>query len=264
MNHSSKFILVSGATGGIGQAVCKKLARSNEPILIVARNMDKLKSLESELLKLGATDVVSIPVDMTSDSSVANFAEEMAARNIELKGVVVMPPQQPPTNNCFPANDAWTKLFQESFIGPLSLLKVSVARMKPNLEQNERCKVVIISGISSAQVLGHYATSNVLRLAWLGEAKTLAFALGDQGIHVNTVSLGGTMTEGYAAGVQRRATSANMTLDERIADETSNIPLRKFGRPEEVAVVVESLLGGFSDHITGVNLLHDGGFTKGY
>jgi 3-oxoacyl-[acyl-carrier protein] reductase len=42
-------------------------------------------------------------------------------------------------------------------------------------------------GISLAQVLGHYAPTNVIRCAWLAEAKTLAFALGERGIYINTV-----------------------------------------------------------------------------
>ncbi|CAN7604001.1 SDR family oxidoreductase [Cupriavidus necator] len=55
-----------------------------------------------------------------------------------------------------------------------------------------------------------------------------------------------------------------MTFSERLAEETLNIPLRKYGRPEEVALAVEVLLSPFSDHMTGVNLLHDGGFTRAY
>jgi len=40
-----------------------------------------------------------------------------------------------------------------------------------------------------------------------------------------------------------------------LTDKTSNIPLAKYGMPEEVPVVVEQLLGAFSDHMTGANLL---------
>jgi 3-oxoacyl-[acyl-carrier protein] reductase len=47
-------------------------------------------------------------------------------------------------------------------------------------------------------------------------------------------------------------------------EETSNVPLRKYGRPEEVAAVVEGLLSDFSDHLTGMNVLCDGGFTRAY
>jgi 3-oxoacyl-[acyl-carrier protein] reductase len=149
-------------------------------------------------------------------------------------------------------------------VGPLSLLKVATATMKPDPAIGRRSKIVIISGISSAQVMGHYASSNVIRCAWLAEAKTLAFALGDQGIHVNTLSLGGTLTPGYTASLEKRAAKAGITFEQHVAEETSNVPLRKYDTPDEVAAAVEGLLSAFSDHMTGVNVLHDGGFTRAY
>ncbi|MEO8118866.1 MAG: SDR family oxidoreductase [Rhodoferax sp.] len=109
-----------------------------------------------------------------------------------------------------------------------------------------------------------FALAHVIRCAWLAEAKTLAFALGHQGIHVNTLSLGGTLTPGYAASLEKRAAAAGMTIEQRLENETSNVPLRKYGRPAEVAAAVEGLLSAFSDHMTGLNVLHDGGFTRAY
>jgi 3-oxoacyl-[acyl-carrier protein] reductase len=55
-----------------------------------------------------------------------------------------------------------------------------------------------------------------------------------------------------------------VSVEQRLADETENIPLKKYGSPKEVAAAVEGLLSAFSDHITGVNILHDGGFTRAY
>ena len=136
--------------------------------------------------------------------------------------------------------------------------------MTPDPAKGRRCKVVIISGISSAQVMGNYASSNVVRCAWLAEAKTLAFALGNQGIHVNTLSLGGTLTPWYASSLEKRAATAGATFEQRLSEETSNVPLRKYGTPDEVAGAVEGLLSTFSDHMTGLNVLHDGGFTRAY
>jgi hypothetical protein len=121
--------------------------------------------------------------------------------------------------------------------------------MRPDPANGRRSKIVIISGISSAQVLGHYATANVLRCAWVGEAKTLTFALGERGIHVNTLSLGGTLAPWYRASLEKRAATAGVTFEQRLAEETSNIPLRKYGEPDEVGVAVEGLLSAFSDHM---------------
>ncbi|MEI8027546.1 MAG: SDR family oxidoreductase [Pseudomonadota bacterium] len=259
-----KTILVTGATGGIGHAVCHKLAQSGYSLLLAARDEQKLKTLANELSDIGPGSVKIVSVDMSKEESVASFAKYMLSSGIELDGAVMMPPQIPPTNECLPEPSTWRDIFQNSFIGPLSLLKAAIACMNPDPINGKRAKIVIISGISSAQVLGHYATSNVLRCAWLAEAKTLAFALGDRGIHVNTLSLGGTLTPGYTASLEKRAENAGVDFLHRLAEETANVPLKKYGKPEEVATAVEGLLSSFSDHMTGINILHDGGFTRSY
>ena len=260
----SNMILVTGATGGIGLAVCNRLAKTGNSLLLAARNVDKLQSLCAKLTSTYPGTYDWISVDMTRDDSVNQFAEELTARNVTLDGVVLMPPQDPPTNDPLPGSDKWREVLQNSFVGPLALLKAAIATLKPDPANGRRSKIVIISGISSVQVMGHYASSNVIRCAWLAEAKTLAFALGPQGIHVNTLSLGGTLTLAYAAALERRAATAGTTVEQRLAEETSNVPLRKYGTPEEVAVAVEGLLSAFSDHMTGLNVLHDGGFTRAY
>lgn len=264
MPGTSRTILVTGATGGIGQSVCNRLAKSGYPLILAARDTEKLKSLCAELSAACRGSYSWISVDMTRDESVEEFAGELTARSVVLDGAVLMPPQDPPTNDPLPSSDQWREIFQNSFVGPLAVLKAAIATMKPDPAQGMRCKIVIISGISSAQVLGHYASSNVLRCAWLAEAKTLAFALGDKGIHVNTLSLGGTLTPKYTASLEKRAATAGATFEQRLAEETSNVPLRKYGSPEEVAAAVEGLLSAFSDHMTGLNILHDGGFTRAY
>ncbi|MEO8133410.1 MAG: SDR family oxidoreductase [Betaproteobacteria bacterium] len=264
MSKVSKTVLMTGATGGIGLAVCKRLAESGYSLLVCARDSARLQTLCAELSNTFPGKYSWLSVDMRNDDSINQFATELSATKVILDGAVLMPPQDPPTNDPLPTSEKWREILQNSFIGPLALLKEVIAAMKPDLANGRRSKIVIVSGISSAQVMGHYALSNVIRCAWLAEAKTLAFALGDRGIHVNTLSLGGTLTPGYTASVQKRAANAGLTFEQRLDEETSNVPLRKYGSPDEVAAAVAGLLSDFSDHMTGLNILHDGGFTRAY
>ena len=181
MKEAAGTILVTGATGGIGLAVCDRLAKAGNKLVLAARDRERLKSLCADLSQRYRGAYSWISVDMTRDDSVQTFAEELTSRNLCLDGVVLMPPQDPPTNDPLPSSERWREVLQNSFVGPLSLLKATIATMRADPAHGRRSKIVIISGISSAQVLGHYASSNVLRCAWLAEAKTLAFALGGPG-----------------------------------------------------------------------------------
>lgn len=253
--------LITGASGGIGSAVSQRLASSGHQLVLAARDAGRLSSLQRSLPGEGHR---VIAVDMASDQSIAAFSERLESLELKLDGAVLMPPQPHAANDPLPDSEVWRMLFQTSFIGPLATLKAAISRMKPDVGSGQRAKIVIISGISSAQVLGHYATSNVIRTAWLGEAKTLAFALGGRSIHINTLSLGGTLTPGYRDSIAKRAAAAGQSYEDQLQAETDNVPLRKYGEPSEVAVAVEGLLSPFSDHMTGLNILHDGGFTRAY
>jgi len=264
MSNRDKTVLVTGATGGIGKAVCAELAEQGYSLVLAARNTERLAKACDDLAKGRQGTFSFIPVDMSDQPSIDAFAESLRKLKLTLHGAIIMPPQIPRTEDCLPPADTWSAIFKGSFIGPLEILRHAIAAMNPRPADGVRAKVVIVSGVSSAQVLENYATSNALRNVWIGEAKSLAFAYGEKGIHVNTLSLGGTLTEAYQAAVAERARKANITYEQRLAEETANVPLKKYGTPQEVARVVASLLGSFSDHMTGQNILHEGGFVKRY
>lgn len=262
-NTSLPTVLITGASGGIGSALSLRLALNGTRLVLTARDADNLTVLAESLPKPRLPHII-IPADLSDEKSIADFSTELIQQNIFLTGAVLMPPQPHRSNEPMPSSETWQQLFNESFIGPLAMLKAAIAQMNAKPEAGLRCKVVIVSGISSAQVLSHYATANVIRCAWVAQAKTLAFALGPRGIHINTLSLGGTLSKWYEDSVRERATKAGKSFEEFLIEDTANVPLRKYGQPQEVASAIEGLLSPFSDHMTGLNIMHDGGFTRAY
>lgn len=264
MQRSGRTLLVTGATGGMGRPLCAALAAAGDDLVLCARSAEPLEALAHQLERDHGGSHRALIADMGDLGSVARFGARLTAEIARLDGAVLMPPQPARSNNPLPDPAAWQALFHGSFIGPLELLKKAIGAMDPDPAAGRRAKVVIVSGLTSAQVLGHYAMGNVLRTAWLGQAKTLAFALGPRGIHINTVSFGGTLTPYYVGQIELRAQTNGVTLAEQIAAETENVPLRKYGTAEEAARTIQMLLSPVSDHMTGNNLLQEGGFTRAY
>lgn len=79
MPKISRTILVTEATGGIGLAVCKRLAKADVSLVLAARNSGKLQALCAELSSTFPGTYSWISVDMTRDDSISEFAEELAA-----------------------------------------------------------------------------------------------------------------------------------------------------------------------------------------
>jgi len=256
VSETAKTILVIGATGSIGVPVCHFLAKSGYSLVLAARDTENLQMLCRELKSAGAASHAWVCVDTADDQSIDAFAEEVAARNISVDGVVLIPPRPPRLHEAVPASNAWHEFFQKSFIGPSALLKTAIATMKPDPANGRRSKVVIILGIFAASLPDELATSNLLHGAWAGEAKRLAFALGERGIHVNSLSLDKEVAR-WRGGSFKRAADVETMFEQRQADGASNAPSGEWRRPDEVGIAVEILLSPFSDDMTGLDIQHD-------
>ena len=123
---------------------------------------------------------------------------------------------------------------------------------------------MIISGLSSLQVMPEHAAFGSLRAMWSAHAKALSYQLGPSGIHVNTISPGGMLTEHQKECIMEKARNNQCSFEEQYEKSISNVPLRKYASPLEVANVVEFFLSDKSNHLTGVNIPCDGGFTRCY
>lgn len=199
-------------------------------------------------------------IDFESDNC-SNELLTLCEKKQIIDGLVLVPPKIPATTNCFPDNEVWMNIFHKVFVKPLEFVKI----VMPYLEANtQRSKVVIISGISSVQALPAYAINNVIRTAWLGQAKSLALFYGEKRIHFNSLSLGGVLTEAFLEKLIQESLETGIPVNEMIADKVNNVPLKKYASLNEVSIAIETLLSNFTDHITGSNITLDGGFIKTY
>jgi 3-oxoacyl-[acyl-carrier protein] reductase len=100
------------------------------------------------------------------------------------------------------------------------------------------------------------------RAGVLGLSKSLANELAPSGILVNTVCPGAFETERHIALAQKRAEQEGLSVEESSRKHAKEIPLGRFGRPEEFADLVVFLASERASYITGTAIQIDGGVIR--
>lgn len=156
-----KKILVTGATGGIGSRVCKRLTKNGDEIILVSRSKEKLNDLVSNLKNGSEQKLSACEADFANSESVKVFLQSLEKDVKSIDGLVLIYPAIPKSTEIIPAAETWRNSFEQCFIQPLECLKIVLKLMK------QGSRVVIVSGIANVQVFPQLAMSNAIRSAWL-------------------------------------------------------------------------------------------------
>ncbi len=239
-----KCAIVTGGAKGIGKAIALKLASLGANIVLNYRSSSKEAEETAEEIKKLGVEVLTIKADISKLSEVENLIAEAKEK---FNSVDIM------VNNAGITKDTLIlRMKEEDFDSVIDVnLKGVFNCMKavtPVMIKQKHGKIVSISsvvGIAGNAGQVNYAAS---KAGIIGMTKSLAKEVGSRGINVNAVAPGFIETD------------MTGSLNEKVkAEAEKNIPLKKFGRPEDVAEVVAFLAGSSSDYITGQVIHVDGG-----
>lgn len=237
-----KTILITGASSGIGRATAIECSRMGAIVAITGRNAERLNDT---FLQLEGEGHMQIIADLSKEADAAELIATLPELNgaVHCAGFVKTLPIQ------FINTESLTSVMDVNFMAP-TLISAQLVKKKKLVKGSS---IVFISSIDGPLIsnIGNsiYAAS---KGAVGAMSKAMALELAPKKIRVNCIQPGMIETEILSNG---------FISAEQLEEEKKRYPLKRFGKPEEVAHSAIYLLSDCSSWVTGSNLLIDGGFT---
>jgi 3-oxoacyl-[acyl-carrier protein] reductase len=243
-----KVFLIPGATAGLGLATADILLAEGARVVISSRTRH---AVDKAATRLGRPDcTVGIAADNADPDTADRLVTAALTRFGRLDGVLVS--GGPPTGPLSAITDQqWRSSFESVFLGALRLARTAA----PVLPATGSIGFVLSLSVRSPWP--DMSVSNGLRPGLAMAAKMLADELGPRGIRVNGLIVGAIATDVPA----QREQAAEDPQHER-ARRIKEIPLRRYGRPDEFARAAAFILSPAASYITGSMITIDGGVLR--
>ena len=238
----NKTILVTGASSGIGRAIAIECSKMGATVIITGRNEERLNQTFEQLENNNHKKIVC---DLNSEENIKELVNVMPVLNgiVHAAGIVKTLPFQ------FISSTELKNIFDVNFFAPALLSQMIIKSKKISKDAS----IVFISSIDGPATahIGNsmYAAS---KGAVTAIAKNMAVDLAAKKIRVNCILPGMTETPLIHS---EDITQEQLDMDVKL------YPLKRYGKPEEIAYATVYFLSDASAWTTGANLIIDGGFT---
>jgi NAD(P)-dependent dehydrogenase (short-subunit alcohol dehydrogenase family) len=237
-----KTVFVSGASSGIGKAIAAECSKMGARLYITGRNKERLNGTFEGLQGEGH---IQMAADLNNEDEIRKLAESLPV----LDGIVHCAGVSKPLPFQFTGKEVIDEVMGINFSSH-ALLSHYLLKNRKIAKGGSIVFISSISGVYISSVGGSVYSAS--KGALHGLIKGMAVELAPKMIRVNSVNPGMIDTDIYSKGI---------ITEEQLKEDAQRYPLKRFGKPEEVAYAVVYLLSDASAWTTGSCLLIDGGFT---
>ena len=243
---TDKTALVTGASQGIGRAIARGLAAEGVQTCVVARRKNLLDQLAAEIVAAGGKAPVIVIIDMMEADAPERLAEAAAKALGKIDILINSAGGSKPPIKVDAPDSAWEESMTLNFVRVRQLTHAVL----PGMMQRQWGRIINISGKSEPEALIAATPTKAAIHAW---SKGLSREVGPHGVTVNCIPPGRIMSE----QIRRKYPPAF-----RAEQSAREIPVGRYGEPEELAVLAVFLASPVAAYITGAVMPVDGGLRK--
>jgi 3-oxoacyl-[acyl-carrier protein] reductase len=252
---SGKVAMVAAGSKGIGFATAKLLLAEGCQVSICARSED---SLSNAVANLGGNAFGWVCDVSKSEDLIAWF--EATKSKYGTPDILVTNTGGPPAGN-------WTGLTDEQWQTGVDSTLMNVIRMVrlvvPTMKDRKWGRIVHNTSLVAKEPNALLPISSTLRAGLMALTRLQATELAPDGITVNGVLPGHTLTERQLHLAEVRAEAQGISPQDALEKQAQEVPMKRLGTPEEIAAAIVFLCSQPAAYVTGTNMLVDGGLTRG-
>lgn len=255
---TNRVALVAAGSKGIGYACAYELAREGARVFLCSRDETRASEAAETIHKQTGSAVAGVGADVTDEEAVKRFVN-LALERAGKVDVVVTNAGGPPAGTHDQTDLlSFRKAFELNCLSAIRLAKLVL----PAMRSQKWGRIINITSVSVKQPIEGLILSNTVRAGLTGWAKTVATEVAADGVTVNNVAPGYTLTERQEELARMRSEVLQKTKEEIIESWATQGPIGRIGQPEEIAAAVAFLASERASYITGVTLQVDGGWVR--
>ena len=258
VNLEGQVAVVTGGANGIGRAIVQVFAENGANVVIVDIDAEAGEHAAHEVSQLGVK-CLAMNDDVSDVDRMENVAKQVVESfgkiNILINNAGINTQSDRAPIHEYSIED-WHRIVQVDLTG----VYVTSRSVIPSILQSGGGRIVNISSIAGLVPLRLQSAFVAAKAGVVNLTKSMALELGPQGILVNAVAPGSTLTRGTEALFYGK----DGAYSEQAASLLSHIPLGRPGNVDEIASAVLFLVAPEASYINGAVLTVDGGWTAGY